>query len=59
MSSNKHTILLTVGGSCAYGMNTPESDLDIKGILLSKREDLLGYLGGPSQLDAIEQLAKS
>lgn len=49
-------ILLTVGGSCAYGMNTPESDLDIKGIFLSEEKELLGYLGGPSQFDAVEHI---
>jgi len=34
-------ILLTTGGSVAYGTNTPESDLDIKGIALNLRKELL------------------
>ena len=34
-------ILLTTGGSVTYGTNTPESDLDIKGIALNLRKELL------------------
>ena len=37
-------------------MNTVDSDLDIKGIFLSKREDFFGYLGGPTQFDAVEHI---
>ena len=34
--------LLTFGGSIAYGLDTPESDIDIRGIVLPTTEDLLG-----------------
>ena len=39
----KNIILLTLGGSHAYGMEKEDSDLDIRGITLnSKQEILLG-----------------
>lgn len=34
--------LLTFGGSIAYGLDTPESDIDIRGIIMPLRSDLLG-----------------
>jgi predicted nucleotidyltransferase len=37
------TILLTRHGSHAYGLNTPSSDLDVKGIAVPPREYFLGY----------------
>lgn len=40
---NNHIILLTLAGSYANGTCTPESDLDVRGVALnSKREILLG-----------------
>lgn len=47
LKTNKHLgdniVLLTLGGSHAYGMNIASSDLDIRGIALnSKKEILLG-----------------
>ena len=36
-------ILLGFGGSVAYGTNTPESDIDVRGIALRSKEDI--YLG--------------
>lgn len=38
--------LLTFGGSIAYGLDTPESDIDIRGIVMPSKEDLIsvGYL---------------
>lgn len=35
-------ILLTLGGSHAYGLNTETSDVDIRGCALNSRSDLLG-----------------
>lgn len=34
-------ILLTLGGSYAYGMNKEGSDLDVRGIALNSKEDIL------------------
>ena len=34
-------ILLGLGGSHAYGTNTPESDLDIRGVALNRKEEIL------------------
>lgn len=34
-------ILLGLGGSHAYGLDTPESDLDIRGIALNNKNDIL------------------
>lgn len=34
-------ILLTLGGSYAYGMDTENSDLDIRGIALNQKEEIL------------------
>lgn len=35
-------VLLGVGGSVSYGTNTPDSDIDIRGIAINKKSDLLG-----------------
>lgn len=37
----KNIILIGLGGSYAYGMNKNSSDLDIRGISLNKKEDIL------------------
>ena len=46
LSKNEHLgkniILLTLGGSYAYGTNTPKSDIDIRGIALNSKSDLIG-----------------
>ena len=36
-----NVILLTLGGSHAYGMNKENSDLDIRGIAVNKKEEIL------------------
>lgn len=39
---NNHIILLTLGGSYAYGTSNENSDLDIRGVCLNSKEDILG-----------------
>ena len=34
--------LITFGGSIAYGLNTPESDIDIRGIVMPSENDIFG-----------------
>lgn len=45
LSTNEHLnsniILLGLGGSHAYGTDTPTSDLDIRGIVLNSKEEIL------------------
>lgn len=47
LKTNEHLgdniILLALGGSHAYGLNTPTSDLDIRGIAIEKPEEIIGY----------------
>lgn len=38
----KHLMFLTIGGSNAYGTNVEGSDVDIRGVALNSKEDLLG-----------------
>jgi len=40
---NANTIFLCVHGSHAYGSNTPESDIDIRGIAIPPRDYMLGF----------------
>ena len=46
LQTNEHLgsniVLLGLGGSHAYGTNTLESDLDVRGIALNSKEDILG-----------------
>lgn len=46
LRTNEHLgdriVLLAVGGSVAYGTNTADSDLDLRGIALDSKRDLLG-----------------
>ena len=37
------TIFITVHGSCAYGLNTPESDIDLRGVCVAPKEYYIGY----------------
>jgi len=47
LSKNEHLknriILLTLGGSYAYGTNNEHSDIDIRGCVLEKPSDLVGF----------------
>jgi predicted nucleotidyltransferase len=45
MSDRMNLIFLTIAGSHMYGLNTPESDLDIRGVCLDPVESLLGLTG--------------
>ncbi len=36
-------LLLTYGGSIAYGTNNENSDTDIRGVCLNRKEDILGF----------------
>ena len=38
----KHVILLGLAGSYSYGTDTPASDIDIRGIALNRKSDLIG-----------------
>ena len=50
------TIFLTKHGSHAYGTNTPESDLDFKGIAIAPREYYLGFLKSFEQAEVREPI---
>lgn len=41
----------TVHGSQAYGLATPASDIDLKGVLVGPAGWYHGYLGGPEQIE--------
>ena len=43
-SLDRHTIYLTLHGSHAYGMARPESDIDIRGVLICPKEYFHGYM---------------
>ena len=38
----KHIILLGLAGSYSYGTNNENSDIDIRGIALNQKSDLIG-----------------
>lgn len=38
-----HTIFLTLAGSHAYGLNTPESDIDLRGIAIPPKDYIFGF----------------
>lgn len=47
-------ILVVRHGSHAYGLNTAQSDLDIKGVLFAERDHYLGYLNRVEQIEERE-----
>lgn len=53
----RHTLLLTIGGSRAYGIHTATSDVDVKGVAVPPAGYLHGFLHRFEQADKIEDLA--
>lgn len=53
----RHTLLLTTGGSRAYGIHTPASDVDVKGVAVPPARYLHGFLHRFEQADKAEHLA--
>lgn len=47
----KNILLLGVGGSLSYGTNTPDSDVDIRGIAANTQSDLLGLSSFDQAID--------
>lgn len=47
----ENTILLTLAGSRVYGMQTPESDLDVKGVAIPPKQYYFGFLNRFEQAD--------
>ncbi len=39
----KRTIFLTIHGSIAYGLNTPESDIDLRGVCIPEKQYFIGF----------------
>ena len=52
-----HTHYLVIAGSRSHGLHTPESDVDLKGIALPPRAQLLGLEPGFEQCDRAEDIA--
>jgi predicted nucleotidyltransferase len=49
-------ILETLHGSRAYGLETPESDTDRKGVFVAAPQAYLGYLASPEQIEPEQEL---
>lgn len=47
-----HTVFLTRAGSHAYGLATPESDLDVRGVAIPPKEYFLGFTHRFEQAEA-------
>ena len=46
-----HVILLGLGGSYSYGTDIPGSDIDIRGVTLNRKSDLIGLTGYEQYVD--------
>lgn len=52
MNSPRFTLIYeTVHGSQAYGLSTPTSDIDKKGVIVGPKAWYLGFRGGPEQIE--------
>lgn len=47
----KHVILLGLGGSYSYGTNREDSDIDIRGVSLNRKSDLIGMTENEQYVD--------
>ncbi len=47
----KHIILLGLGGSYSYGTNNENSDIDVRGVMLSQKSDLIGLTNYEQYVD--------
>lgn len=54
--SRKHTHLVVVGGSRAYGTHTADSDIDVLGVVIPPPEYFFGYLRSFQQAQGQEHL---
>lgn len=48
----KHVILLGLAGSYSYGTNNENSDIDVRGVTLNRRSDLIGLTSYEQYVDA-------
>lgn len=56
LNLKKHTVYLSLAGSHSYGTSTPESDLDIKRVLIPPKEFYLGYVNNVEQVQSKDEL---
>ena len=47
----KHVILLGLAGSYSYGTNVDTSDIDVRGITLNRKSDLIGLTSYEQYVD--------
>lgn len=47
----KHVMLLGYGGSISYGTNIETSDIDIRGITMNQKSDLIGLTNFEQYVD--------